>query len=258
MKVTLLGTGTSVGIPSLGKLGWGKCDPNNPKNKRQRCSVLVQTENTNVLIDAGPDIKNQLLDKNLEKLDAIIITHEHADHISGLDELRPYYFYNQEKINVYTINRTADFINNRFDYLFNKSKKSQSYFKPPMKLNAIDYFDEIKINDLKFNTIKQHHGIIDTIGLIINKKFGYCTDVVDFPKDSFELLKNLDTLVITGLRSIPHSAHAHFELTFKWIKELNPKKAYLTHLSPDSDHEHVLNLCPDNVEPAYDNLSFRF
>ena len=103
MKITLLGTGTSVGIPSLGQLGWGKCNPQNPKNKRQRCAVLIQSNNTNILIDAGPDIKNQLIDHNLPSLDGIIITHEHADHISGLDELRPFYFPKQEKIKIYTL-----------------------------------------------------------------------------------------------------------------------------------------------------------
>ena len=114
MKITLLGTGTSVGIPSLGPLGWGKCNPQNPKNKRQRCSVLIESNDTNILIDAGPDIKNQLIGYKLNSLNAIIITHEHSDHISGLDELRPFYFYKQEKIDIYTIERTANFLCNRF------------------------------------------------------------------------------------------------------------------------------------------------
>ena len=256
MKITLLGTGTSVGIPSLGQLGWGKCNPQNPKNTRQRCAVLIQSNNTNILIDAGPDIKNQLIGHNLLSLDAIIITHEHADHISGLDELRPFYFPKQERINIYTIERTANFLSNRFDYLFKKNEKSQSYFKPPMNLNILNYYDEINFNDINIKTIKQHHGVIDTIGIIINDKFAYCTDVVDFPEDSFNQLRNLDILVITGLRATPHIAHAHFDLTFSWISELKPKKAYLTHLSPDSDHDNVLSLCPSNVAPAYDNMSF--
>ena len=157
---------------------------------------------------------------------------------------------------VYTIERTAKFLSNRFDYLFEKNEKSQSYFKPPMSLNVLNYYDEINLNGIKIKTIKQHHGVIDTIGLIINDKFAYCTDVVDFPEDSFNQLRNLDTLVITGLRSRPHTAHAHFDLTFSWIKELKPKKAFLTHLSPDSDHDTVLSLCPNNVEPAYDNMFF--
>ena len=121
----------------------------------------------------------------MQSLDSIIITHEHADHISGLDELRPFYFPKQEKLNVYTIQRTANFLSNRFDYLFKKNEKSQSYFKPPMRLNVLNYNDEINLNGIKIKTIRQHHGVIDTIGLIINDKFAYCTDVVDFPEESF-------------------------------------------------------------------------
>ena len=254
MKITVLGTGTSVGIPSLGSLGWGNCDPSNPKNRRQRCSVLIQHENINILIDAGPDIKNQLIDHDIKHIDAIIITHEHSDHISGLDELRPFYFPKKEKIQIYTINRTAKFLKNRFDYLFSKNEKSQTYFQPPMIIKEINYYDNFSISGLNFKTIMQNHGVIDTIGIIINDVFAYCTDVVGFPEKSFKNLFNLECLIITGLRETPHIAHAHFDLAFEWITLLKPKKAYLTHLSPDSDHNRVLSICPSNVEPAYDGL----
>ena len=254
LKITVLGTGTSVGIPALGKLGWGKCDPNNPKNKRQRCSILIQNENTTILVDAGPDIKNQLIDHNIKKIDGVLITHQHSDHISGLDELRPFYFYNREKIKLYTNSETSTFLLNRFDYLFKRNKNSQSYFEPPLELINIDYYQNLIINDISVHTIKQHHGVIDTLGFIINKKFAYCTDVVSFPKESLECLYNLNTIIITGLRSAPHTAHAHFDLTFKWIADLKPNIAYLTHLSPESDHDAVTKLCPTGVYPAYDGL----
>jgi len=254
LKITVLGTGTSVGIPALGKLGWGKCDPNNPKNKRQRCSILIQNENTTILVDAGPDIKNQLIEHNIKKIDGVLITHQHSDHISGLDELRPFYFYNREKIKLYTNSETSTFLLNRFDYLFKRNKNSQSYFEPPLELINIDYYQNLIINDISVHTIKQHHGVIDTLGFIINKKFAYCTDVVSFPKESLECLYNLNTIIITGLRSAPHPAHAHFDLTFKWIADLKPNIAYLTHLSPESDHDAVTKLCPTGVYPAYDGL----
>ena len=254
MKITVLGTGTSVGIPSLGSLGWGKCDPSNPKNRRQRCSILIQDKGYNILVDAGPDIKNQLIEHDIKQIDAVIITHEHSDHVSGLDELRPFYFPKKEKIEIFTISRTAKFLKNRFDYLFIKNEKSQTYFQPPMKITEINYYESISILGLNIKTIKQNHGVIDTIGLIVNDKFAYCTDVVGFPDESFNKLYNLEYLVITGLRETPHIAHAHFELTFSWIDILKPNKAYLTHLSPDSDHNYVLSICPPNVEPAYDGL----
>tara|TARA_B100001250_G_scaffold252022_1_gene216711 strand:+ start:167 stop:955 length:789 start_codon:yes stop_codon:yes gene_type:complete len=254
IKITVLGTGTSVGIPALGKLGWGKCNPSNPKNKRQRCAVLIQSKDTNILVDAGPDIKNQLIEHNIEKLDAVLITHSHSDHISGLDELRPFYFYNREKIKIFTNKETSNFLLKRFNYLFNKSVSSQSYFQPPLELHDIDYFDELIINDIKINTIKQNHGVIDTLGFIFNNAFAYCTDVVDFPEKSFNCLYNMKVLIITGLRQSPHSAHAHFDLSFDWISTLKPKVAYLTHLSPEADHDVVTNLCPPNIYPAYDGL----
>ena len=254
IKITVLGTGTSVGIPALGKLGWGNCDPSNPKNRRQRCSVLIQNENTTILVDAGPDIKNQLIEHNIKKLDAVFITHQHSDHISGLDELRPFYFYNREKIKIYTNVETSNFLLTRFNYLFEKSESSQSYFSPPLELKHIEYFEELNINDINIKSIKQNHGVIDTLGFIFNDKFGYCTDVVDFPNNSFSSLYNLKVLIITGLRESPHLAHAHFELSFNWISKLKPEIAYLTHLSPESDHDVVTKLCPPNVYPAYDGL----
>ena len=255
IKITVLGTGTSVGIPALGKLGWGNCDPSNPKNRRQRCSVLIQNENTTILVDAGPDIKNQLIEHNVKKLDAVFITHQHSDHISGLDELRPFYFYNREKIKIYTNAETSDFLLTRFNYLFEKSASSQSYFNPPLELKHIEYFEELNVNDINIKSIKQNHGVIDTLGFIFNNKFGYCTDVVDFPDNSFNCLYDLKVLIITGLRESPHLAHAHFDLSFNWIAKLKPKIAYLTHLSPESDHDVVTKLCPPNVYPAYDGLT---
>ena len=257
MKIIILGTGTSVGIPSLGPLGWGRCDPQNPKNKRQRCSVLIQDKNTNILIDAGPDIKNQLIDHNVKSLDAVLITHEHSDHVAGLDELRAFYFQNKQKINLYTHINTGKYLIKRFDYLFNKKYNSQSYFEPPLEFNEIHYYKDFIINDINIKPIKQNHGVMDSIGFVFNNKFAYCTDVVNFPKKSFEQLYGMDILVLEGLRSKPHVAHAHFELSFKWINELKPKYTYLTHFSPDSDHEEVLSICPKNVEPAYDGLILR-
>ena len=254
IKITVLGTGTSVGIPALGKLGWGNCDPSNPKNKRQRCSVLIQNENTTILVDAGPDVKNQLIEHNIKKIDAVFITHQHSDHISGLDELRPFYFYNREKIKIYTNRETSLFLLTRFNYLFEKSSSSQSYFNPPLELINIDFFDEFAINNIKIKSIKQNHGVIDTLGFIFNDSFAYCTDVVDFPNKSFDYLYNLKVLIITGLRESPHLAHAHFDLSFNWITKLKPDIAYLTHLSPESDHDVVTKLCPPNVYPAYDGL----
>ena len=121
-------------------------------------------------------------------------------------------------------------------------------------MHEIGYFEELTLNDIKINTIKQNHGVIDTLGFIFNNIFAYCTDVVGFPEKSFKQLHNMKVLIITGLRQSPHTAHAHFDLSFDWIAKLNPEVAYLTHLSPESDHDVVTNLCPPNTYPAYDGL----
>ncbi|MCE2517951.1 MAG: MBL fold metallo-hydrolase, partial [Alphaproteobacteria bacterium] len=132
MKVTLLGCGTSVGVPALGHAGWGLCDPGNPKNRRQRCAVLVQKDGFNLLVDAGPDIRNQLLDAGNPKIHAVLITHTHADHVAGMDDLRTYYWPDELKIPVYGTKGVLDTLKDRFNYLFVKNETSPSYFVPSL------------------------------------------------------------------------------------------------------------------------------
>ena len=138
MKVTLLGCGTSVGVPAIGRAGWGACDPDDPRNRRQRCAVLVQTDTTNVLVDAGPDIRNQLLPLGLKKIDALLVTHTHSDHVAGLDDLRAFYWPDRVELPVHTTEQHARDIKTRFPYLFEKSPSSPSYFVPPMRLETIE------------------------------------------------------------------------------------------------------------------------
>ena len=133
MKVTLLGCGTSVGVPALGHAGWGACNPADPRNRRQRCAVLVQTEETTVLVDAGPDIRNQLMSHELKKIDGVLITHTHSDHIAGLDDLRAFYWPERNDLLIHTLPQHAQDIETRFPYLFRNQPNSPTYFVPPMK-----------------------------------------------------------------------------------------------------------------------------
>ena len=147
IKITVLGTGTSVGIPALGQLGWGKCDPSNPKNKRQRCAVLIQSKNTTILVDAGPDIKNQLIEHNIQKLDAVLITHSHSDHVSGLDELRPFYFYNRDKKKLNTFIKKLKLKN----YKIIDNKKILSLHNIDLAINSTSIgFDSWILRNKKF------------------------------------------------------------------------------------------------------------
>ena len=254
MKITILGCGTSVGVPSLGILGWGKCNPNNPKNRRQRSSVLIQDKGVNILIDAGPDVRNQLLNAKINTIDAVLITHTHSDHISGLPELRPFYFGDRKNIPIYGNSKTLNDLKIAFDYLFEKKPTSPSYFTPPMTLNEIK---EGNMNFFNFDLdiFNQHHGNIDTLGFKFNNQFAYSTDVVEMPEKNFKLLEDLDLWIVEGLRDEPHEAHAHFDLTFEWIKRVKPKKSILTHLA-HVDYDHVLSICPKDVYPGYDGMEF--
>jgi hypothetical protein len=148
MKVTLLGCGTSVGVPALGHAGWGRCNPDDPRNRRQRCAVLIQTSDTTILVDAGPDIRQQLLPLGLKKIDAVLITHTHSDHIAGLDDLRAYYWPDRIDLQLHATSFHGDFIKTRFPYLFEKQPESPSYFVPPMKIVEIAPGQRLEIGDI--------------------------------------------------------------------------------------------------------------
>ena len=221
MKITLLGTGTSVGIPSLGQLGWGKCNPKNPKNLRQRCSVLIQSNDTNILIDAGPDIKNQLINHNLDGLNAIIITHEHADHISGLDELRPFYFPKQEKINYNSINcftnvKTTEFLKN------SKLKGTQIYlcFPTRVKYNSkrvitLNFVKEV-LHYYLFQLLRVKNRLVYGIELSID--VNVCGTTISL----FINTKNENLLKLSSGKSTTSVQYANLSLIIRPIVSIAP------------------------------------
>ena len=166
MKVTMLGCGTSVGVPALGHAGWGGCDPNDPRNRRQRCAVLVEINDKVILVDAGPDIRNQLLPLGLKRIDALLITHTHSDHVAGLDDLRAFYWPDRIDIPVYATKQHGIDILARFPYLFTKHAESPSYFVPPMKMNLIAANDILEIGGCKIEIFHQDHGNASSLGFL--------------------------------------------------------------------------------------------
>jgi phosphoribosyl 1,2-cyclic phosphate phosphodiesterase len=256
MKVTMLGCGTSVGVPALGQAGWGKCDPTDSRNRRQRCAVLVQTDETTVLVDAGPDIRNQLLPHNLQKIDALLITHTHSDHVAGLDDLRAYYFPDRNELPIYATATHIKDITSRFPYLFEKSPGSPSYFVPPNTIHEIAAGERMKIGDLEIDVMHQDHGNTSSLGFLFNGKFGYSTDVVGMADEVFDLLAGVDLWIVEALREAPHQSHSHYEQTFSWIERVKPRRAVLTHLGLDADYRTLAAICPANTEPGVDGLVF--
>ena len=256
MKVTMLGCGTSVGVPALGNAGWGACDPNDPRNRRQRCAILIQKDDTTILVDAGPDIRNQLLPHMLKKIDAVLITHTHSDHVAGLDDLRAFYWPDRNIIPLYATASSRTDIVNRCPYLFTKNPKSPSYFVPPMDVTEIAAGQRLNFGSITIDVLHQEHGNISSLGFVFNGKFGYSTDVIDMPEESFAKLRDLDLWIVEALRPEPHSSHSHYENTFAWIEAMKPKHAVLTHLGLEADYATLSELCPAHVEPGVDGLSF--
>ena len=258
MKVTLLGCGTSVGVPALGAAGWGRCDPEDSRNRRQRCALLLEQHGYRLLVDAGPDIRNQLLAAGITSLDAVLITHTHSDHVAGMDDLRTFYFPEKRKIPIYGTAKTLDQLQDRFNYLFTKQSTSPSYFEPSLEGRQISHDMVLELGPFQIQVLLQHHGRVDSLGFIFNNIVGYSTDVVDMPSHNFYLLSGLKLWIVEALRASPHQAHAHFDLTFEWIERCRPERAVLTHLGLEADYVETLALCPKGVEPGIDGMVFEF
>ncbi len=256
-KFKILGCGSSGGVPRVG-FGWGKCDPKNKKNRRLRCSLLVErfcnSEKTTVLIDTGPDVREQLLIANVTNLDAVLYTHAHADHVHGIDDLRTLAYKKKSKIPLWADKETQERLLQGFSYIFKTPKKSK--YPSICELNLIGS-EDVKIQGaggvINFQPISVNHGDIDSLGFKIDK-LAYIPDVLDIPPSSWKKLQNLDTLIIDALRRDPHPSHTHLEKTLLWLKKLEPKRAILTNLHNDLDYSELKKELPENIEPAFDGL----
>ena len=255
---TILGCGSSGGVPRLGG-HWGDCDPDNPKNRRQRCSMLVEriTDHgtTRVLIDTSPDMRQQLLTRGVGHLDAVIFTHGHADHVHGIDDLRMIVFNQRERLAVWADAPTQQRLMSGFGYVFVQPKGSP--YPPILDLNTID--GDVQISgaggDVKFSPIKVKHGSIDALGFRI-KDVAYLPDVSDLYPENWKALSGLDYWVVDALRRAPHPTHAHLDRTLEWISQADPKNAVLTNMHIDLDYETVLAETPETVVPAFDGMQF--
>ena len=256
LRFTILGCGSSGGVPRLGG-HWGDCDPENPKNRRRRCSLLVERDGpdgtTSVLIDTSPDMREQLLSAGVSRLDAVLYTHEHADHVHGIDDLRMIVINMRERLNVWANATTKKSLLDRFSYVFVQPEGS-SY--PPI-LNLNDLNGDVSIDgpggEIIFNPFNANHGNIDALGFRINN-VAYLPDVAEFYPETWDALQDLDTLIIDALRRTPHPSHSHLENTLEWIKKLAPKNAVITNMHLDLDYETLRKETPDHIEPAFDGM----
>ncbi|MDB9755435.1 MBL fold metallo-hydrolase [Winogradskyella sp.] len=249
MKITFLGTGTSQGIPIIGSTH-PVCLSTNSKDKRLRVSVLVEWQNFSFVIDCGPDFRQQMLSANVTKIDGIIFTHEHADHTMGLDDIRPFFF-RQGDIPLYAHKRVFKSLEKRFDYIFETENK---YPGAPSvtKINVNN--QPFSLGNIKVVPIDGLHHKLQVFGYRFNN-FAYLTDMKTIADTEIQKLNNLDVLVINALRVEAHISHFNLEEALDFISKVNPKRAYLTHISHHLGfHDDVQQKLPNNVFLAYDNL----
>jgi len=248
MRITLLGCGTSTGVPQLPG-DWGQCDPTNPKNRRRRAAILVEEGDTAVLVDAGPDIREQLLDAGTEHLDAVLITHDHADHTHGIDDLRGFYQARREQIPIYAVRETLDRLETRFDYIF----RSRQGYPSICRGETIRPPEPLTIGALTIVPFWQEHGPIWSLGFRFGN-FAYSTDLNALPEESYKALEGVETWIVDALRERPHPSHYCLNDALAAIGRVGCRRAILTHMNKDMDYEGLSDVLPAGVEPGYDGL----
>ena len=255
---TILGCGSSGGVPRVGQ-GWGACNPDNPKNHRRRCSLLVERESaagkTTVLIDTSPDLREQLLDAKVSWLDAVLYSHDHADHTHGIDDLRPLALVQRSRIDVYADETTSALLNSRFGYCFETPRGSD--YPPILQEHRLREGRAVTIEgkggEITALPFPMQHGSTQALGFRIGSA-AYSCDVNDLPPSSIRVLEGLDLWIVDALRYRTHPSHFSVDETLSWIARVKPKRAVLTNLHTDLDYEELKSRLPAGVEPAFDGM----
>jgi phosphoribosyl 1,2-cyclic phosphate phosphodiesterase len=258
LTLTILGSGSSAGVPRPA-LGWGACDPANPKNRRRRCSLLVERTSdagvTRIVIDTSPDLREQLIDANVDHIDAVFLTHEHADQTHGIDDLRSVVLHQRRRIPVHMNKGTADHMLLRFSYCFVSPPGSD--YPPILDYRSIETGESRTIDGkggpVTLSAFLVDHGQIKALGYRIGDA-AYTPDVVDIPPAGWPLLENLDLWIIDGLRYAQHSSHFSVSDALSWIDRFKPKRAVITNMHADLDYEVLRHKLPPGVIPGYDGM----
>jgi phosphoribosyl 1,2-cyclic phosphate phosphodiesterase len=250
VKVRILGCGTSSGVPRIGN-DWGACNPAEPRNRRTRVSILVSHEDTNILVDTGPDFREQLLAGDVHTIEAVIWTHDHADHCHGIDDLRQLYHVYQRPIEGFAREPTLVQLRERFAYVF---EGKDGY---PAIASGHLLPDTLEIGGITIRTVDQPHGSITSAGLRFEadgKSIGYSTDFNYLTDEMADLFEDLDVWIVDSLRRRPHPTHPHLAQTLGWIAQLRARRAILTHMDNTMDYRGLLAELPPGIEPGYDGL----
>jgi phosphoribosyl 1,2-cyclic phosphate phosphodiesterase len=262
LRATILGCGSSGGVPRIG-LMWGQCDPENPKNRRRRCSLLVEQAGkdgrTVVLVDTSPDLREQLLSVRADHLDGVLFTHDHADHTHGIDDLRMVAFAMKKRVDCYFDASTRVSLMSRFGYCF--ETRDGSNYPPILVANDLQPGGTVTIagagGAIDVIAIPQVHGDIPSMGF----RFGglaYSPDVSDLPEASAKMLRGVDVWIVDALRYTPHPSHFSLKEALQWIERLEVKRAILTHMTSDLDYATLKRNLPPHVEPGHDGMVIEF
>jgi phosphoribosyl 1,2-cyclic phosphate phosphodiesterase len=259
LEITILGCSSSTGVPRVA-LGWGACDPGNPKNRRRRCSLLVKRtaavdKHTTILVDTSPDLREQLLDAEVNWLDAVLFTHGHADHTHGIDDLRTVAIYKHRRIAAYLDEPTSRSVRSRFGYCFETPPGSS--YPPILNEHRLEPNHVVTIDGeggpIRATCFLQTHGDSPSLGF----RFGglaYSCDLNGVAPESLPLLAGLDVWILDALRYLPHPSHFCLQDALEWIDRVRPRRAILTNLHSDMDYEALRDKLPEHVEPAYDGM----
>jgi phosphoribosyl 1,2-cyclic phosphate phosphodiesterase len=260
LRFTILGCGSSGGVPRIGN-DWGDCDPQNPKNRRRRCSMLIERITdagcTTVLIDTSPDMREQLLDAQVGHVDAVVYTHSHADHVHGIDDLRQIVFNLRRRLAVWADGPTQEALVSRFGYAFVQPEGSP--YPPILDLHTIR--GPVTITgtggEVTLTPFTADHGSMEALGFRIGP-LAYLPDAVAIPEESWPHLEGLDCWIVDALRRKPHPTHAHLAMTLEWIARAAPVRAVLTNMHVDLDHDTLCSELPDHIRPAFDGMQVTY
>jgi phosphoribosyl 1,2-cyclic phosphate phosphodiesterase len=259
LKFTILGCGSSPGVPRITG-DWGDCNPENSKNKRLRSSLLVERvrsdgSKTVVVIDTGPDFRQQMINAQVTHLDAVVYTHAHADHIHGIDDLRGFWLEQKRRIDIFADADTSQRLRQGFGYCFDTP--AGSYYPPIVTEHRVEHGVPFSVDGLggpiEFEPLPQQHGAIISLGFRIGS-LAYCSDVSDFPEVTAKRLTGLEILIIDALQYKPHPTHISLEQSLAWIAKLKPRRAIFTHMHTPLDYDRVKAETPSHVEPGYDGM----
>lgn len=250
MRVTVLGCGTSAGVPQIG-CRCAVCTSTDPRNRRRRCSILIESAGLRILVDTGPDLREQCLGAGIGPIDALLFTHAHADHVHGIDDLRTINNLIMAPIPTYAHASVFDRIRARFPYVFEGGRAHFGFWRPEIAAHPID--GPFTIGTIEVRPFRQRHGRGESWGFRIGR-FAYSTDTDGLDEAELESLSGIDVWLVDALRDRPHPSHAHLDLTLGWIRRVGPARSFLTHMNHEVDYAAWAAKLPADVLPAHDGL----